>query len=145
MTHSTVRKWREQGRYYFIITAKGPKWPLLFEPRFAIQAVTVKWFQGAVMVRVKVEKLCLKSIHMVQAGKGIVPKGSGDQPELFQTSQPQVTLCRHSGKTIRPRGDTPARVVGTQERVKDQRSWHRGRRKDATEGAGHYVRRRTGC
>ena len=42
MTHSTVRKWWEKGRYYFIITAKGPKWLFLFEPRFAIYAVTVK-------------------------------------------------------------------------------------------------------
>ena len=42
MTHSTNRKWQVKGRYYFIITAKGPKCPFLLEPRFAIYTVTVK-------------------------------------------------------------------------------------------------------
>ena len=41
MTHSTVRKWWEKGRYefYFITTAKDPKRPLLFEPSFAIYSM----------------------------------------------------------------------------------------------------------
>ena len=30
MTHSTVRKWQENSRYYFIITAKVPKRTLAF-------------------------------------------------------------------------------------------------------------------
>ena len=59
----------EKGRYFFIVTAKGPKWPLLFEPRFAIQAVTVKQFQGAVMVRVNRVKsvllFCIKHYYQI--------------------------------------------------------------------------------